>query len=44
MREETSTVNGTFVNGTRVTTGNDVPIKPGDTLRFGAVEVLFTAA
>jgi len=44
VREETSTVNGTFVNGTRVTTGNDVPIKPGDTLRFGAVEVLFTAA
>lgn len=44
VREETGTVNGTFVNGTRVTTGNDVPIKPGDTLRFGAVEVLFTAA
>ena len=44
VREEVGTVNGTFVNGVRVTTGVDVPIKPGDQLRFGAVEVLFTAA
>ncbi len=44
VREETGTVNGTFVNGVRVKTGVDVPIKPGDSLRFGAVEVLFTAA
>lgn len=44
VREEVGTVNGTFVNGVRVKTGVDVPIKPGDNLRFGAVEVLFTAA
>lgn len=44
VREETRTVNGTFVNNTRIGTGVDVPIKPGDTLRFGAVEVEFSAA
>lgn len=44
VREEVGTVNGTFVNGVRVKTGVDVPIKPGDILRFGAVEVVFAAA
>jgi hypothetical protein len=44
VREETGTVNGTFVNNVRVTTGVDVPIKPGDKLRFGAVEVDFATA
>jgi hypothetical protein len=44
VREEVGTVNGTFVNGVRVKTGVDVPIKPGDKLRFGAVEVEFAAA
>jgi pSer/pThr/pTyr-binding forkhead associated (FHA) protein len=44
VREEVGTVNGTFVNGVRVKTGVDVPIKPGDALRFGAVEVEFAAA
>jgi hypothetical protein len=44
VREEASTVNGTFVNNVRVTTGVDVPIKPGDKLRFGAVEVDFATA
>ncbi len=44
VREEVGTVNGTFVNGVRVKTGVDVPIKPGDSLRFGAVEVEFAAA
>lgn len=44
VREETRTVNGTFVNNERIGTGVDVPIKPGDTLRFGAVEVEFSAA
>lgn len=44
VREETRTVNGTFVNNVRIGTGVDVPIKPGDTLRFGAVEVDFSAA
>ncbi|MGB0133235.1 cyclic nucleotide-binding domain-containing protein [Dokdonella sp.] len=44
VREESGTVNGTFVNNVRVVTGVDVPIKPGDKLRFGAVEVEFAAA
>ena len=44
VREEARTVNGTFVNNVRIGTGVDVPIKPGDTLRFGAVEVEFSAA
>jgi pSer/pThr/pTyr-binding forkhead associated (FHA) protein len=44
VREETGTINGTYVNNVRVTTGVDVPIKPGDKLRFGAVEVDFAAA
>ncbi len=44
VREEVGTVNGTFVNGARVRTGVDVPAMPGDTLRFGAVEVEFVAA
>jgi hypothetical protein len=44
VREETATVNGTFVNGARVPTGVDIPAMPGDTLRFGAVEVQFVAA
>ncbi len=44
VREEAATVNGTFVNNVRVATGQDIPIKPGDKLRFGAVEVEFAAA
>ena len=44
VREESATVNGTFVNNVRVATGVDVPIKPGDKLRFGAVEVEFATA
>jgi hypothetical protein len=44
VREESGTVNGTFVNEVRVKTGVDVPIKPGDRIRFGAVEVEFAAA
>ena len=44
VREEGRTVNGTFVNNVRIGTGVDVPLKPGDTLRFGAVEVEFAAA
>ncbi|MEZ5461160.1 cyclic nucleotide-binding domain-containing protein [Dokdonella sp.] len=44
VREESGTVNGTFVNNVRVATGVDVPIKPGDKLRFGAVEVEFATA
>ncbi len=44
VREESGTVNGTFVNNVRIETGVNVPIKPGDKLRFGAVELDFAAA
>ncbi|HET9032483.1 MAG TPA: cyclic nucleotide-binding domain-containing protein [Dokdonella sp.] len=44
VREESRTVNGTFVNNVRIKTGEDVPVKPGDKLRFGAVEIDFSAA
>lgn len=44
VREDSKTVNGTFLNNTRIKTGEDVAVKPGDTLRFGAVEVDFSAA
>jgi hypothetical protein len=39
VREEVGTSNGTFVNGERLKTGATVPLKPGDKLRFGSVEV-----
>lgn len=39
VREEVGTTNGTFVNGQRVATGSTTPLKPGDKLRFGQVDV-----
>jgi hypothetical protein len=39
VREEVGTANGTFVNGQRLATGATTPLKPGDKLRFGAVEL-----
>jgi len=39
VREEVGTANGTFVNGTRLATGATTPLKPGDKVRFGAVEL-----
>lgn len=39
VREEVGTANGTFLNGQRLATGAAAPLKPGDVLRFGAVEV-----
>jgi hypothetical protein len=39
VREEVGTTNGTFVNGERIKTGTAVPLKPGDRLRFGSIEV-----
>ncbi len=39
IREEVGTTNGTFVNGERIKTGSAVPLKPGDRLRFGSIEV-----
>jgi len=43
LREESAS-NGTFVNGERLQPGVNVPIKPGDKLRFGMVEVEMTVA
>jgi len=37
--EELGTANGTFVNGEQLTTGEPKPIKVGDRLRFGLVEL-----
>ena len=39
--EEIGTMNGTFVNGTRIVTGQPVPIKDGDRIRFGLVDLTF---
>jgi CRP-like cAMP-binding protein len=39
LTEELGTANGTFVNGDQLTTGEPKPIKPGDKLRFGLVEL-----
>ena len=38
LREESAS-NGTFVNGERLQPGVNVPIKAGDKLRFGMIEV-----
>lgn len=39
VREDVGTTNGTFVNGTRLTTGVAVELSPGDRIKFGSVEV-----
>ncbi|MCU0756697.1 MAG: cyclic nucleotide-binding domain-containing protein [Xanthomonadales bacterium] len=39
VREEVGVTNGTFVNGQRLRTGVAHPLKPGDTLRFGSIEL-----
>jgi hypothetical protein len=39
--EETATRNGTFVNGSRISTGSEVELKDGDKVRFGLVETIF---
>ncbi|UXI68741.1 cyclic nucleotide-binding domain-containing protein [Tahibacter amnicola] len=44
LREEVGTANGTFVNGQRLATGATVPLKTGDRLKFGAVEIELVAA
>ena len=41
LTEEIGTMNGTFVNGERLETGVPVPIRPGDELRFGVIELAF---
>lgn len=44
LREEPGVANGTWVNGERVPTGQGVKLKPGDKLRFGAIELELAVA
>jgi CRP-like cAMP-binding protein len=44
LMEEIGVMNGTFVNGSRVTTGTPVPISGGDELRFGLVTLKLETA
>ncbi|GIX34708.1 MAG: hypothetical protein KatS3mg126_0487 [Lysobacteraceae bacterium] len=39
LREEPGVGNGTWVNGKRLEPGQEVAVKAGDSLRFGAIEV-----
>ena len=41
VREEIGTMNGTFVNGERIETGQPVEFKDGDEVRFGLVKTVF---
>lgn len=42
LMEEIGVMNGTFVNGERLTTGSPVPIRDGDRLTFGLVPLTFS--
>lgn len=44
LREEPGVSNGTWVNGERVASGQTIALKPGDKLRFGAIELEFGTA
>jgi len=39
--EDVGTMNGTFVNGVRLTAGRAFPIRPGDTVTFGTIQCRF---
>jgi pSer/pThr/pTyr-binding forkhead associated (FHA) protein len=39
--EDVGTMNGTFVNGVRLSAGRAFPIRPGDTVTFGTIECRF---
>ena len=39
VREEVGASNGTFINGEKLKTGIATQVKPGDKLRFGAIEL-----
>jgi CRP-like cAMP-binding protein len=39
--EDVGTMNGTFVNGVRLTAGRAVPINPGDAVTFGTIQCRF---
>jgi len=44
VREEPGVGNGTWVNGTRLQPDQEIPVKLGDVLRFGAIEVRVVGA
>lgn len=44
LREEPGVGNGTWVNGTKVQPDEEVALKSGDTLRFGAIELRLVGA
>lgn len=44
VREEPGVGNGTWVNGTRLQPDQEMPVKLGDVLRFGAIEVRVVGA
>jgi hypothetical protein len=44
LREEPGVSNGTWVNGERLAAGQSVALKPGDKLRFGAIDLEFGTA
>jgi pSer/pThr/pTyr-binding forkhead associated (FHA) protein len=44
LREEPGVSNGTWVNGERLAAGRTIELKPGDKLRFGAIELEFGTA
>ncbi len=39
--EDVGTMNGTFVNGVRLTAGRSVPLSPGDAVTFGTIQCRF---
>ena len=39
--EDIGTMNGTFVNGRRIATGHPIPLRDGDKVRFGLVDLTF---
>jgi len=39
--EDVGTMNGTFVNGVRLSAGRAFPVKPGDTVTFGTIQCRF---
>ena len=39
--EDVGTMNGTFVNGVRLTAGKPFPLTPGDTVTFGTIQCRF---
>lgn len=39
VREDAATTNGTYLNGERLQTGVAMPVKAGDKMRFGSIEV-----